>query len=178
MARTYGLRHSVRVVGEREFREDLPRILSAMDQPSTDGINTWFVSKAAHEAGLKVAVSGLGGDELFGGYPSFRSVPRWARKLWLPAHVPGAGALLEQVHAVFAPLFPSLHPKTAGLFRHGGSFAGAWLLQRGLFLPGGARGGARRGAGARGAPAPAAARDAGGEPVAAAPGAGRRATRS
>ena len=136
VARAYGLRHAIRVVGEREFREDLPRILAAMDQPSTDGINTWFVSKAAHEAGLKVAVSGLGGDELFGGYPSFRSVPRWARRLWLPAHLPGAGALLEQLHAVFAPLFPRVHPKTAGLFRHGGSAAGAWLLQRGLFLPG------------------------------------------
>ena len=135
VARAYGLRHSVRVVDEREFREELPRILSAMDQPSTDGINTWFVSKAAHEAGLKVAVSGLGGDELFGGYPSFRTVPRWARMLWLPAHVPGAGALLEQFHAAFAPLFPALHPKTAGLFRHGGSVAEAWLLQRGLFLP-------------------------------------------
>ena len=136
VAQTYGLRHSVRVVGEREFREDLPKILAAMDQPSTDGVNTWFVSKAAHEAGLKVAVSGLGGDELFGGYPSFRTVPRWARRLWLPSHVPGAGALLEQFNAAFAPLFPRVHPKTAGLFRYGGSFAGAWLLQRGLFLPG------------------------------------------
>ena len=136
VARTYGLRHSTRVVGEREFREDLPKILAAMDQPSTDGVNTWFVSKAAHEAGLKVAVSGLGGDELFGGYPSFRTVPRWARRLWLPSHVPGAGALLEQFNAAFAPLFPRVHPKTAGLFRYGGSFAGAWLLQRGLFLPG------------------------------------------
>ncbi len=135
VARVYGLRHSVRVVGEREFREDLPLIFSAMDQPSADGINTWFVSKAAHEAGLKVAVSGLGGDELFGGYPSFRSVPSWARMLWLPAHLPGAGVLLEQLQAAFAPLFPALHPKTAGLFRYGGSFAGAWLLQRGLFLP-------------------------------------------
>ena len=136
VARVYGLRHSVRVVGEGEFREDLPRILSAMDQPSTDGINTWFVSKAAHEAGLKVAISGLGGDELFGGYPSFRTVPRWARRLWLPGHVPGAGALLEQFHTAFAPLFPALHPKTAGLLRYGASFAGAWMLQRGLFLPG------------------------------------------
>ena len=62
---------------QREFEADLPRILEAMDQPSIDGINTWFVSKAAHELGLKVAISGLGGDELFGGYPSFRDIPRW-----------------------------------------------------------------------------------------------------
>ena len=74
----YGTRHTTRAGRrEAEFRRDLPRILDAMDQPTIDGINTWFVSKAARELGLKVAISGLGGDELFGGYPSFRDVPRW-----------------------------------------------------------------------------------------------------
>ncbi len=63
----YGAHHIVRRVSEREFVEDLPLILEAMDQPSIDGVNTWFVSKAAKEAGLKVALSGLGGDELLGG---------------------------------------------------------------------------------------------------------------
>ena len=72
VARLYGVNHTTRVVTESEFAADLPRILEAMDQPSIDGINTWFISKAAHELGLKVAVSGLGGDELFGGYPSFK----------------------------------------------------------------------------------------------------------
>ncbi len=56
---------------------DLPRIFEAMDQPSIDGVNTWFVAKAARELGLKVAISGVGGDELFGGYSSFRDMPRW-----------------------------------------------------------------------------------------------------
>ena len=64
-----------RRVSEDEFRQDLPTILAAMDQPSIDGVNTWFVAKAARELGLKVAISDLGGDELFGGYPSFRDVP-------------------------------------------------------------------------------------------------------
>ena len=50
-----------------EFESDLPKIINAMDQPSIDGVNTWFVAKAARERGLKVAISGLGGDELLGG---------------------------------------------------------------------------------------------------------------
>jgi asparagine synthase (glutamine-hydrolysing) len=135
VARHYGVDHTTRIVGEQEFRDDLPNILAAMDQPSIDGINTWFVSKAASEAGLKVAVSGLGGDELFGGYPSFRDIPRWVRLLWLPSHLPGLGALAEQVQAAFVPLFPRINPKAAGMLRYGGTYPGAWLLRRGLFLP-------------------------------------------
>ena len=56
---------------EAEFQESFPSILSAMDMPSCDGINTWFISKYAKENGLKAVLSGIGGDELFGGYPSF-----------------------------------------------------------------------------------------------------------
>ena len=135
VARHYGVAHRIRIVGEQEFHQDLPRILAAMDQPSIDGINTWFISKAASEAGLKVAVSGVGGDELFGGYPSFRDIPRWTRRLWLPARIPGLGTLAEQVQSAFAPLFPRINPKAAGLLRYGGSVPGAYLLRRGLFLP-------------------------------------------
>jgi asparagine synthase (glutamine-hydrolysing) len=135
VAAHYGVAHTTRVVGEQEFREDLPKILAAMDQPSIDGINTWFVSKAASEAGLKVAVSGVGGDELFGGYPSFRDLPKWVRLLWLPGHIPGLGTLAEQVQAAFAPLFPSINPKASGMLRYGGTYPGAYLLRRGLFLP-------------------------------------------
>lgn len=135
VARHYGTRHTRRVVGEQEFRADLPHILAAMDQPTIDGVNSWFVSKAAREAGLKVAISGVGGDELFGGYPSFDQLPRWTRLMWLPSRVPGLGVLAEQVQAAFAPLFPRLSPKAAGMTRYGGSLPGAYLLKRGLFLP-------------------------------------------
>src|SRR5262249_23931739 len=56
VANFYGTRHRTRVVDEGEFRSDLPAIIEAMDQPTIDGVNVWFVSKAAHERGLKVAV--------------------------------------------------------------------------------------------------------------------------
>src|SRR6059058_1448749 len=68
--------NSSRVVTRDEFTAELPKFFDAMDKPTIDGANTWFVSKAAAERGLKVAISGLGGDELFGSYPSFRALPR------------------------------------------------------------------------------------------------------
>ncbi|MBA2238154.1 MAG: asparagine synthase (glutamine-hydrolyzing), partial [Lysobacter sp.] len=67
LASRYGIAHHVRRIGHEEFQRDLPRILDAMDQPSVDGINSWYASKAVSELGLKVVVSGVGGDELFQG---------------------------------------------------------------------------------------------------------------
>ena len=78
IAARYGAEHIIRRVDRSEFERDLPDILDAMDQPSIDGVNSWFVAKAANEAGLKVALSGIGGDELLAGYPSFRDLPRMA----------------------------------------------------------------------------------------------------
>lgn len=64
--------HHEQKLTEEDFHFNLPEILEAMDQPSSDGINTWFISKKAADGGLKAVLSGLGGDELFGGYPSFK----------------------------------------------------------------------------------------------------------
>jgi asparagine synthase (glutamine-hydrolysing) len=134
VAAQYGTRHTTRVVTEQEFRNDLPKILDAMDQPTIDGLNTWFVSKAARELGLKVAISGLGGDELFGGYPSFRDVPLWVRAMSIPGRIPGLGDLARHMlTGVFSS--QSLNPKAAGLLKYGGSYAGAYFLRRGLFMP-------------------------------------------
>jgi asparagine synthase (glutamine-hydrolysing) len=59
---------------EEKFHAGLPGIIKAMDLPSCDGINTWFISKYAKEQGLKAVLSGIGGDELYGGYPSFNRI--------------------------------------------------------------------------------------------------------
>jgi asparagine synthase (glutamine-hydrolysing) len=131
----YGARHVVRHLNEKEFIQDLPAILEAMDQPTIDGVNTWFVSKAAAEAGLKVAISGLGGDELLGGYPSFLDVPRWRRRFGALAVVPGLGLFARKLFTGFAPNFSRARPKALGLLEYSGSWAGAYLLRRGLFLP-------------------------------------------
>jgi asparagine synthase (glutamine-hydrolysing) len=62
------------LVRQQDFEEFLPQIISSMDMPTTDGINTWFISKYAHGDGLKAVLSGIGADELFGGYPSFSRI--------------------------------------------------------------------------------------------------------
>ena len=135
VARHYGASHVVRRVGKKEFDDDLPAIFDAMDQPSIDGVNTWFVSKAAKEAGLKVALSGLGGDELLAGYPSFIDVPRWRRRFGPLAAVPGLGRMARRLASTFAPRLARSNPKALGLLDHASSWAGAYLLRRGLFLP-------------------------------------------
>jgi asparagine synthase (glutamine-hydrolysing) len=130
----YGSAHTIRMVTATEFRDDLPKIFAAMDQPTIDGINTWFVSKAAAELGLKAAISGLGGDEIFGGYPSFRDIPRWLRLWSMPARVPRLGDAFRHF-AEKSGLALILSPKIAGALKYGGDYAGAYFLRRGLFMP-------------------------------------------
>ena len=76
VAQQMGTRHHTLELGESDLVNALPQAILAMDQPTVDGINTFLISKCAREVGWKVALSGIGGDELFGGYDSFRLVPR------------------------------------------------------------------------------------------------------
>ncbi|HEX3883735.1 MAG TPA: asparagine synthase (glutamine-hydrolyzing) [Stellaceae bacterium] len=131
----YGAEHIIRRVDRREFDTDLPAILDAMDQPSIDGVNTWFVAKAAKEAGLKVALSGLGGDELLAGYSSFADLPRWRRRFGPLAAIPGIGRLARYAIPALAPGFAKARPKALGMLEYANRWAGAYLLRRGLFLP-------------------------------------------
>jgi len=81
-ARHLGSVHCTRILTGAEVAGDIERLLASLDQPTGDGINTYYASQTARAGGVTVALSGLGGDELFGGYPSFNSAPRLAR--WLP----------------------------------------------------------------------------------------------
>jgi asparagine synthase (glutamine-hydrolysing) len=135
VADRYAAKHVVRRISRGEFLADLPAIVEAMDQPSIDGVNTWFVSKAAREAGLKVVLSGLGGDELLAGYPSFRELPRWRRRFGPFAAIPGLGRLLRVIVSNLFPTIAAAHPKALGVGQYADSWAGVYLLRRGLFLP-------------------------------------------
>ena len=133
LAAYYGITHHVRRVTREEFAADLPRILAAMDQPSIDGINTWYATKAVAELGLKVVVSGVGGDELFQGYSSFKQLPRLV-SAWGPvSRVPGA------MHLARAAM--GLQARRSGNARWrqmpdwARTMAGAWWLRRGLHAP-------------------------------------------
>jgi asparagine synthase (glutamine-hydrolysing) len=133
VARQRATRHRTSWVLGEQFAAERDKLLVAMDQPSIDGVNTYFVSKAAHESGLKVALSGLGGDELFGGYPSFHQIPRMADTL---GHLPwasGPGRVIRRLSQGWLGGLTS--PKYAGLLEYGTSVAGAYLLRRSLFMP-------------------------------------------
>lgn len=128
-----GLRHTVRPVTRDEFRADLPRILAAVDQPSVDGINTWYATKAVAEQGLKVALSGVGGDELFLGYSSFRRLPPLQAAWAAFSRIPGAMAT-----ASLAGRWQSLrsgNSRWAFAPHWLRTIPGAWWTRRGLFSP-------------------------------------------
>jgi asparagine synthase (glutamine-hydrolysing) len=76
VARRFGTEHHEIPVSLEDTLAVLPAALGAMDQPTIDGINTYLVSAKARAAGVKVALTGLGADEMFAGYSNFRRVPR------------------------------------------------------------------------------------------------------
>jgi asparagine synthase (glutamine-hydrolysing) len=133
LARIYGAEHRSYFVGREVFQQERAHLLHAMDQPTVDGVNTYFVSRMSKQAGFKVALSGLGGDELFAGYPSYIQVPRIVESLSTVGSLPVVGKLWRIVTAQAMKRMTS--PKYAGLLEYGGSYPGAYLLRRGLYMP-------------------------------------------
>ena len=105
--------------------------LAAMDQPSMDGFNTYMVARAVHEQGISVALSGMGGDELFAGYNSFRRVPRIHRALsWMTSLPPGWRAALARNLAL--PMNSVVRSKAADIATAGPDFLAIYFHTRRL----------------------------------------------
>ncbi len=135
VARRYGFRHETRVLSRDEFRSELPRMRASMDQPTIDAFNSYFVSRAAAAHGLKVVLSGTGGDELFGGYTTFQKIPRFVRGMSVPSRVPLLPRAFRELHRAIIRSNPKFSPKSGSSLEYGGTYAGAYLIKRGLFLP-------------------------------------------
>lgn len=129
-----GVSHQCINMSMKEVENDIPSFLSAMDQPTIDGINTWSVSKAASKAGFKVVVSGLGGDELLGGYSSFREVPEIVRAKSIPERIPLLGDIFQKAYSTIIP-YTSFSPRYARFSKYRKTYEWAYQMVRGVFMP-------------------------------------------
>lgn len=127
-AEHFGALHTEWKMTSEEGAGEIPHFLSAMDQPGIDGFNTWCVSKLARREGMKVVLSGLGGDELFAGYSSFERVPQYQR--WYQAL-----GYLRPVIARGLEMKPTGSPfrRLGAFLRGGGNWLEAYHVQRGIF---------------------------------------------
>jgi asparagine synthase (glutamine-hydrolysing) len=143
IAAAIGTQHHEVVLTERHFVENLEAALDSLDQPTFDGLNAYYMSHAIRTAGFTVALSGTGGDELFGGYASYRDLPvlqRWSRRTaWVPRGLQVAAATLATW-----PLRRSGHSvppqtrwaKLPEMVRHCDDLLALYQLAYALFLPG------------------------------------------
>jgi asparagine synthase (glutamine-hydrolysing) len=111
------------LVQQEDFEIFFPDIISDMDMPTTDGINTWFISKYAHEDGLKAVLSGVGADELFGGYPSFNRIKYLRHLRRIPSSLLNAANYFKADRYRKISFLAHKHPLAD------------YLLLRGLFVP-------------------------------------------
>lgn len=129
IARHFGTDHTELMLGPREVLADLEQAMAAYDQPSIDGVNTYFISRATRQAGVKVALSGIGGDELFAGYSYFRRMARWEQ--------PGARLLARLAYGVLRLLAPAgtRTSKLSALLHANGSRLASYAINRQVLAP-------------------------------------------
>jgi len=133
LARQYSCQHQTYYLKEEDIAANMPHFFSAMDQPTIDGINTYFVSKVTAGQGLKVALSGVGGDELLGGYNNFQRIPQFVR--WC-AWAKRMGVLSRLLRRTTQPMLRYLgKEKYAGFLEYAHTYSGAYFLLRSLQMP-------------------------------------------
>jgi asparagine synthase (glutamine-hydrolysing) len=142
VAKAIGTHHREVLLSEQQVANQIDRALDSLDQPTFDGLNSYFMSRAVREAGFTVALVGTGGDELFGGYTSFRDLPLlhgWSRRLrWVPRGALEAGArfavsALRRSDGVFPP--QTRWAKLPEMLRRGDDLIALYQLAYALFLP-------------------------------------------
>lgn len=133
VARAFNTDHHELRISEGDALQLLPSMLEAVDHPSGDGVNTFIVSSVARKAGLKVALSGLGGDEIFGGYPSFRRLTPImpAVRQWSRVPRPMRRAAADLVRAVGGGAVTAT--KAAAVLESDGTMATVWPITRQVF---------------------------------------------
>jgi asparagine synthase (glutamine-hydrolysing) len=142
IAAAIGTQHHEVVLTEARFVENLEAALDSLDQPTFDGLNAYYLSHAIRTAGFTVALSGTGGDELFGGYKSYRDLPmlqRWSRRTaWVPRGLQVAAAKLAS--RLLGRSSESMPPQTRWaklpeMVRRGEDLLALYELAYALFLP-------------------------------------------
>ncbi|MDX2150554.1 MAG: asparagine synthase (glutamine-hydrolyzing) [Bryobacteraceae bacterium] len=136
LAARYGTEHREIRVRCGDFLGEIHAVLEAMDQPTADGVNTYFVSRAAREAGLKVVLSGLGGDEVFFGYPHYRALAAQGGPLQWYAQSPQAiRRMIRQGACAWGSLRGEERWERFAYLGDRPLHDGLYLLFRGFFAP-------------------------------------------
>ena len=130
VAQRFNTNHVEIEINSKDLINHMEKIFYAMDQPTIDGVNTYFVSRATRQAGLKVAMSGVGGDEIFWGYPSFTQIPRLYKFSKILSLIPLGRKI---VRSILRNSNSSRKAKLYSMFSANSSIPEIYLNYRGLF---------------------------------------------